>query len=92
MTRRGRVIIAAEGRGRRITVAADATPEDVALATTSLVAHLTLPLPGGQRRHDLEVETIDGAAATRSSHADAFVAVGYRRDGLTLRKAIGYGS
>ena len=91
VTRRGRVVIAAEGRGRRITVAANASEEDVRLGVESLLAHLMLPLPGGQRRHDLEIETIDGAAATRSPHAEAFARAGYRRDGLTLRKAIAYG-
>jgi ATP-dependent Lhr-like helicase len=92
VTRRGRVILAAEGRGRRLSVAADASEEDVRLGAESLVAHLSLPLPSGQRRHDLEIETIDGAAATKSPHADAFVAQGYRRHGLTLRKSIAYGS
>jgi ATP-dependent Lhr-like helicase len=90
VTRRGRVVIAAEGRGRRVTVSGDATEEDVRLGAVSLVAHLTLPLPGGQRRHDLDIETIDGAAATKSAHAAAFVDAGFRRNGLTLRKSIGY--
>jgi ATP-dependent Lhr-like helicase len=90
VTRRGRVVIAAEGRGRRISVSAEATEDDVRRAAESLVAHLTVPLPLGQRRRDLELETIDGAAATRSPHAAAFVAAGYRRDGLTLRKAVAY--
>jgi ATP-dependent Lhr-like helicase len=86
-TRRGRVIIAAEARGRRLTVAADASEDDVRAAAESLVAHLMLPLPGGQRRHDLEIEKIDGLAATKSPHASVFVVLGFRRDGLTLRKA-----
>jgi ATP-dependent Lhr-like helicase len=90
VTRRGRVVIAAEGRGRRVTVSGDASEEDVRLGVVSLVAHLTLPLPGGQRRHDLDIETIDGAAATKSPHAAAFVEAGFRRNGLTLRKSIGY--
>jgi ATP-dependent Lhr-like helicase len=90
VTRRGRVVIAAEGRGRRITVAPDATADDVRLGAESLAAHLTVPVPGGQRRHDLEIETIDGAAATKSPHAAAFLAVGFRRDGLTLRKSVDF--
>ena len=90
VTRRGNVVIAAEGRGRRVTIAAGASEEDVRIAVESLVAHLMLPLPGAHRRHDLEIETIDGAAATRSPHAVAFAAAGYRRDGLTLRKAIDF--
>ena len=92
VTRRGRVIISAEARGRRITIAADASDDDVRLAAESLIAHLTLPLPGGQRRHDLEIDTSAGAAATQSPHAAAFVATGFRRDGLTLRKAIDFGA
>jgi ATP-dependent Lhr-like helicase len=91
VTRRGRVIISAEGRGRRVTVAADAGDEGVRLGVESLVAHLTLPVPGVSRRHDLEIETIDGAAATKSPHAAVFVAAGFRRDGLTLRKAVDFG-
>jgi ATP-dependent Lhr-like helicase len=90
VTRRGRVIISAEGRGRRLGIAPDATDEDVRLAAESLVSHLLLPAPGVQRRHDLEIETIDGAAATKSPHAAAFVAAGFRRDGLMLRKAVDF--
>jgi ATP-dependent Lhr-like helicase len=85
VTRRGRVVIAAEARGRRVNIAADATPDVVAAGVASLIEHLTLPVLGGRRR-DLEVETIDGAAATRSPHAEAFTALGFRRDGLKLRK------
>jgi hypothetical protein len=65
------VIIAAEGRGRRLVVAPDASEEDVRLGAESLVSHLTLPVPGSSRRHDLEIESIDGAPATRSPHAAA---------------------
>jgi ATP-dependent Lhr-like helicase len=91
VTMRGRVIMSAEARGRRIIVAADTSDDDARAAADSLIAHLSLPSPGGQRRHDLEIETIDGAAATRSPHSGAFVAVGFRRDGLTLRKALDFG-
>jgi ATP-dependent Lhr-like helicase len=90
VTRRGIVILTAEARGHRISINPEASDEDVKLAAASLVGHLTLPLPLGQRRHDLEIETIDGAAATRSHHAQAFVAEGFRRDGLLLRKAIDF--
>ena len=92
VTRRGRVIIAAEGRGRRLNVAPGANNEDVRLAVESLVSHLMLPVPGVSRRHDLEIESIDGAAATKSPHAATFVAAGFRRDGLTLRKAADFGT
>ena len=91
VTRRGRVIIAAEARGRRLTISPDASEDDVRVAAESLVAHLTLPLPDAQRRHDLEIEKIDGGSATKSPHAAAFVALAFRRDGLTLRKAIDFG-
>jgi ATP-dependent Lhr-like helicase len=91
VTRGGRVIMSAEGRGRRIAVAPGTADDDVRAAAESLVAHLSLPSIGGVRRHDLEIETIDGAAATRSPYAAAFVAVGFRRDGLTLRKALDFG-
>ncbi len=92
VTRRGRVIIAAEGRERRLTVAPGASEEDVRLGVESLLSHLMLPVPGASRRHDLEIESIDGAAATKSPHAAAFVAAGFRRDGLTLRKAVDFGT
>jgi hypothetical protein len=82
--------MSAEGRGRRIMVAPGTSDDDARAAAESLVAHLSLPAAGGQRRHDLEIETIDGAAATRSPYAAAFVAVGFRRDGLTLRKALDF--
>jgi ATP-dependent Lhr-like helicase len=91
VTKAGRVVISAEGRGRRVTVAPDTSDDDARVAAESLVAHLSLPVAGGQRRHDLEIETIDGAAATRSPHSAAFVAAGFRRDGLTLRKALDFG-
>jgi len=91
VTRRGRVIISVEGRGRRLGVTPDASDEDVRLAVESLVSHLMLPVPGVHRRHDLEIETIDGAAATKSPYAAAFAASGFRRDGLTLRKAVDFG-
>ena len=86
VTRRGRVVVAAESRGRRLTISPDASEDDVSVAVASLVEHLTLPVPGGGRQRDLEIETIDGAAATKSAHAVAFTAVGFRRDGLKLRK------
>ena len=90
VTRRGRVVMSAEGRGRRIAIAPEASDEDVRLGVESLLSHLMLPVPGVSRRHDLEIESIDGAAATKSSHAAAFRAAGFRRDGLTLRKAVDF--
>ena len=50
VTRRGRVVMSAEARGRRIMIAADATDDDVRLAVASLVAHLTLPTIGARRQ------------------------------------------
>jgi len=90
VTRRGRVVMAAEARGRRLTIAPDASADDVALGVASLMEHLTLPIPGATRQRDLEIETIDGAAATRSPHAAAFTAAGFRRDGLKLRKPVDF--
>jgi len=92
VTRRGRVIIAVEGRGRRLHVAPGASDEDVRLGVESLVSHLMLPTPGVSRRHDLEIESIDGAAVAKSPHAAAFIATGFRRDGLTLRMAVDFGT
>jgi hypothetical protein len=72
-------------------VAPGKSDDEVRAAAESLVAHLSLPSIAGGRRHDLEIETIDGAAATRSPFAAAFVALGFRRDGLSLRKALDFG-
>ena len=73
-----------------MNVAPGASDEEVRLAVGSLVSHLQLPLPGVHRRHDLEIETIDGAPATKSAHVSAFVEAGFRRDGLTLRKPVDF--
>ena len=73
-----------------MNVAPGASDEDVRVAVESLVSHLMRPVPGVRRRHDLEIETIDGASATKSAHASAFVQAGFRRDGLTLRKPVDF--
>jgi len=73
-----------------LNVAPGASDEDVRLGVESLVSHLMLPTPGVSRRHDLEIESIDGAAVAKSPHAAAFIATGFRRDGLTLRMAVDF--
>jgi len=89
VTRRGVVILAAEGRGRRVRVASigEMTTADVTAAAGALVAYLAAragAAPGIVRRRAPVLETIDGAAAASSPWADAFRAAGFRRGGSGL--------
>ena len=84
VTRGGRIIIAVEGRGRRLGIAPELTPGEVAEAVRELVAHLT----GGERMRPsrgIQVETIDGRPALTSPHITALQAAGFRRETSGLR-------
>jgi ATP-dependent Lhr-like helicase len=83
--RRGRVLMSAEGHGRRVQVAANVPAEDVAAAATALTSALVGRGQATRRLRDLRIERIDGQNATASPYAAAFVAAGFRRDGLALR-------
>jgi ATP-dependent Lhr-like helicase len=84
-TRAGRIILTAEGRGRRLRVRPDATAPDVRDAARVLAERL-LVAPGLRAlRRDLVVETIDGMPAAMSRHADALRDAGYRGMGTGLR-------
>ncbi len=78
VTRAGRVAIAAEGRGRRLTIASGLSPEEVTAAARALAAYVDASPAVGRRKREMVVETIDGAAATASAHLDAFRRAGYR--------------
>jgi ATP-dependent Lhr-like helicase len=84
-TRAGRIILTAEGRGRRLRVRSDAAAPDVRDAARVLAERL-LVAPGLRAlRRDLVIETIDGMPAALSPHADALRDAGYRGMGTGLR-------
>jgi hypothetical protein len=85
VTRGGRVVIAAEGRGRRLRIAPDVADAELTSAAEALARHIMEPRPAGRRRRDLIVETIDGVRAPASQRASAFAAAGYRSTGTDLR-------
>ena len=84
VTRAGRIIIAVEGRGRRLSFAPDLTIAESSDAVRELVAHLTLG-ERTRRRRGIRVETIDGRPALTSPHIAALQAAGFRRETSGLR-------
>jgi ATP-dependent Lhr-like helicase len=86
VTRRGRVVLAAEGRGRRVTLAAGLSDDEVAAAAAVLLEYLGRA--GGtttaSRRRPRTLETIDGVNAAASPRAGAFRRAGFRHGGLGL--------
>ena len=85
VTRGGRVVLAVEGRGRRLNVAPDVTPGTVTNAAAALAAHLTHGERSIRRSRGIQVETIDGRPALSSPHAPALQAAGFRRETSGLR-------
>jgi ATP-dependent Lhr-like helicase len=83
--REGRVGMAVEGRGRRITLAPWMTDADVTAAATALLAHLRASRALSARPRDVEVETIDGAHAAAMRWTESFVKAGFRRETSGLR-------
>ena len=89
VTRRGRVALAVEGRGRRVRVSADMEDADLTSAAAALAAYLTgaareLRLASAVRRRVPLLETIDGEPAANARASTAFRAAGYRRGGTGL--------
>ena len=87
LTRRGIVIMNAEGRGRRIAIATDASDADVTAAARLLGDYLSRSTPAGARAaRDPRIESINGEPAGASAHAEAFMDAGWRRatDGLVF--------
>ncbi|MFI5241883.1 MAG: hypothetical protein ACHQRL_02650 [Gemmatimonadales bacterium] len=85
LTRRGIVIMNAEGRGRRISIAADVSDADITAAARMLGEYLTRVAPPGVRSmRDPRIESVNGEAAGASAHAEAVMDAGWRRatDGL----------
>ena len=85
VTREGRVAMAIEGRGRRITVAPWMTESDVSAAAAALLAHFRSSRAASVRARDVEVETIDGAHAAAMRWTQAFLDAGFRRETSGLR-------
>ena len=84
VTRAGRIIIAVEGRGRRLGFAADLTTAEATDAVRELVAHLSRG-ERTRRRRGIQVETIDGRPALTSPYIVALQAAGFRRETSGLR-------
>jgi ATP-dependent Lhr-like helicase len=84
VTRRGRVVLAVEGRGRRVRVAPDLSEPDVTAAAGALAAYVTRRASRSAIRRPSTLDTIDGAPAGSAAWADAFRAAGYRRGGAGL--------
>jgi ATP-dependent helicase Lhr and Lhr-like helicase len=87
LTRRGMVLVNAEGRGRRISIATDASDADVTAAARQLGEYLSRGTPaGGRAARDPRIESINGEPAGASAHAEAIMDAGWRRatDGLVF--------
>jgi ATP-dependent Lhr-like helicase len=83
--REGRIGMAVEGRGRRITISSWMTEPDVTAAASALVAHLRAAPSSSGRVRDVEIETIDGAHAAAAKWTEAFMKAGFRRETDGLR-------
>jgi len=85
VTQRGRVIIAAEGRVKRLRIDPAASDALVTEAAVALIAHLRSGLVPGIRRRDIQVESIDDRAADASPRLEALMRAGFRRTAGGLR-------
>jgi len=90
VTRAGRIVLTAEGRGARLRVREAASAVDVRDAARALADRLA-ELPAAGRRRDVVVETIDGERAASSPHAAALREAGFRSTGSGLRYYAGLG-
>jgi ATP-dependent Lhr-like helicase len=84
VTRHGRVVLAVEGRGRRVRVAPDLSDQDVTAAAVALAGYITRRTSRSAIRRPSTLDTIDGAPASGSGWTDAFRAAGYRSGGSGL--------
>jgi ATP-dependent Lhr-like helicase len=84
VTRRGVVLLAAEGRGRRVRFAPGIDDETLLGALTALSAHLTRGDSGERHRRVRTLETIDGAPAGTGPRLAVFRRAGFRLAGMTL--------
>jgi ATP-dependent Lhr-like helicase len=79
----GRVVLAAEGRGKRLRVRDGIAADVLRSAIAALVARLGRT--DGGKRHDIVVETVDGESAAASRHAEALREAGFRSMGSAMR-------
>ena len=84
VTRAGRIILVAEGRGTRLRVREGALPAEVTEAVGALMGRLMARRRVGRAR-DVVVETIDGERAAGSRYADAMREAGFKGMGTGLR-------
>jgi hypothetical protein len=85
VTMRGRVVLAAESRGKRLRFRAETTPEEANAAVRALVGRLVAVADPARRRNDIVVETIDGEAAAMSAYASVLRDAGFRSLGREMR-------
>jgi ATP-dependent Lhr-like helicase len=83
VTRGGVVMLAAEGRGRRIVLAPALSDADLAAAGRALIDYVSRGA-SAHRRRATTLETIDGVAAISSPRAAVFRHLGFRHGGLGL--------
>jgi len=88
VTRAGRIVLVAEGRGSRLRVAEGFLPADVGAAARALAERLSAR-QGTARRKDVVVDTIDGERAAGSRYAQALRDVGFKGMGTGLRWYVG---
>jgi hypothetical protein len=83
VTRRGSIVMRAEGRGKRLVFREGVAAEEATGAVREWLAYVNRTQHSARRR-DLTVESIDGEPALRSPLADALRAAGFRlaTDGL----------
>ena len=84
VTRSGKILLTAEGRGTRIRVRRDAAMEEVRDAARALAERL-IARQRSIRHRDVIVETIDGERAALSRWAPAFRESGFKGMGTGLR-------
>jgi ATP-dependent Lhr-like helicase len=90
VTRAGRIILTAEGRGAKLRVRDGASMDDVREAAYALAVRLTQPQGSGRRR-DVIVEWIDGERSAGSRYATALRDAGFKGMGTGLRWYAGLG-
>ena len=84
VTRGGRIVLVAEGRGARLRVADGAAPDEVRDAAKALAVRLVQRQRRGRTR-DLTVDTVNGERAASSRWAQALRDAGFRGMGTGLR-------
>ena len=84
VTRAGKIVLTAEGRGTRLRVREDASSDEVKDAARALAERLVARQRSARRR-DVLVETIDGERAALSRWAPALREAGYKGMGTGLR-------